>query len=227
METIILRHAIGRFSDQLYSAAMYVPTHLASAEVPIKVDNRLFKGKTLEFGPWKTTELDRDWTQSSGITLGDVGQKRGKTGYRFTLNKAGAAHYHVECLTMAQQHSISMGSGSLGMERVLLQCLVFDIPDHIQRAAFMHKFQGPDTSTPVDYPSHTWTVQQEHRDQQGQNAFQPLGFVIRQDNEIIAALQTVNQNKVWLKLELPEAERDMAAALLSGIALYEKVYTDH
>ena len=208
-------------------AAVHVPEQLINNEIVVQSEEGFFADKSLKFGIYEATNLDRDWVSSSGMSVGAVGQTKARQDYRFTLKKNNQAHYEVECLNILREQHVSIGAGSLVEMRGIFQCELFESKTGIKRAGFIRPLEeNPNTASPIDYPEHDWTLKPEHRTSQGGYVhLLPLGFSIRENSEPIALVQSVNTKKIWMRPDLGETQNDIGAAILAGLAFYKPLST--
>lgn len=213
------------------SASMDVPPELASVErMAVEGRSGWRASQRAAFGPWEATDVDRSWTKGSGwrIGIGPIGggSDRAAQEYTFRFLEAGTEIGQVACA--------AVGSRSTGTSRILdvdlaareaLECRqdgeadeeepLWDLVVEATRDGHLEGFLRIGETRYVVSSAGTG------------GKFVPAtrhGFELRNPaNDVVAAVETVNEGAVFLSPELTGPVRTTFAAAAAALLLYERV----
>jgi len=66
-----------------------------------------------------------------------------------------------------------------------------------------------------------WHLQSVNRIEGGRGPGGIVGYEIRRDQEVIAAVQLINEWRVWMSPELTSLEQDRVASVVMALLVYE------
>ena len=210
-------------------AHMALPQDLQSETSALSVEGRylLIFNDSLEFGPYRVTDIDRGWTTSEGYSLSigefEFGGSESHQSYAFSMAEPDRPGRHVECTTtsdMSDMETDGFLGGRFGVEfssdQHLLCTLTQDGGGNPARLAMARSASAGDTAlhgvladgdTRID-------ISGTHRlDATSLRSGSPSGYIFEMDGRPVGAVEVINGGTVWLNDSLtPEARSAMAAA---------------
>jgi hypothetical protein len=207
-------------------AQMAVPRPLQQGASALKVNlDRGPVNEHVSFGKWHTTEVDRSWTTriGAGVKFGGVGMahETADQPYTFTLeNKVEV--WKVECVTRFRNEATTVGPLKIREGTTRIRCVGFDSKN--KRRVEVASMMVGSGRVGVVHLGESWlALNTEHRLSTGQQIGTAAGYTMRAGNAMLAAVQTINDRKVWLKNGLkPETEGPVAVTLAS-VLLYREI----
>ncbi len=214
--------ALGTAACACAPIRMAVPSDLASGANVYEVQNRSsWKGalvdESFNFGPYKVTKVDRDWTSSSGWGVGAYSTTAIKTGYAFVLvTPTGELPGH--CGVEAEKKDVAVFGGHLSNQQTSLACacgadtsgtrFVLKGENGAPMGGAAVVGDGNLLANPVDHDEH------------GSLYSMGLGWELRGAGPI-GAVETQHPGRFWLSKGLAPATADQTACLLAGMLLYD------
>lgn len=200
---------------------MAVPPDLAAGAHVYEVQNRSsWKGalvdESFNFGPYRVTKIDRDWTSSSGWGVGAYSTAAIKTGYAFVLvTPAGEIPGH--CGVEAEKKDLAVFGGHMSARQDSLACacgadtsgtrFVIKSENGMPMGGAAVVGEGNLVVSPID------------RAESGSHYPGGLGWELRGAGPV-GAVEVQHPGRFWLGKTLAPATANEAACLLAGLALY-------
>ena len=233
-KTVPILLALATSLSACSSGSMAIPAELASVErMPVEGRSGWRASQRAAFGPWEATDVDRSWTKGSGWRIGigplGGGSDRAAQEYTFRLLEDGVEVGRIACA--------AIGSRSTGSSRIV------DV-DLASREALECRQDGDaDAEEPV-WEMVVEAVRDGHLEgflRRGGDRYvvsstgsgakllpaSRYGFEIRDPaNQVVAAVETVNDGVVILSPELTGPLRTTFAAAAAALLLYERVEGD-
>lgn len=197
------------------------------APMPVEGANPRRWNAPVRFGPWSTVEVRESMTWGFGASLlgFDAGYMRQP--YRVVLS-GGGDPIQAECLV--QTANLSRGDLSIdaGFGRLApLQCAfraeggeggeaTLRLLDALRGGVLLQEGEIGPGGEPGG-----WTVRSLHLLEGARApAGDPVGYEIRDGERVLAAVETVNQGRVWIAPAASDAERDRLAAAAAVLLIY-------
>ena len=206
-------------------AQMPVAPSLAPVDaVPVAGANPRRWNSQIAFGPWRT-EVAREglkWDFAApllGLTAGFSFQP-----YRVVLS-AGGEPIQAECITRAA----SLARGSLSVDPAL---------GHIPALACGFRGRGDGTlrlrttatnkeDGSVDFGDTRWTLRSVHRFRGSSiPSGEPLGYEFAGGDRVVAAVETINQGRVWIDPAVSPRDQERLAVAVMVLLLYDPAGSD-
>lgn len=181
--------------------------------------------EAVKFGQWRTTEVDRSWTTriGAGVKFGGVGMAHESADqpYTFTLTD-GKDIWKVECVTRFRNEATTVGPIKLRESTARIRCVALDDINKLRvEVASMMVGSG---NVGVVHMGEKWLgVFTEHKLVNGMQIGTAAGYSLRLDGVLIAAAQTINDRKVWIRKGLDEKVSGTVGVSLASILLYREV----
>ncbi len=205
------------------------PAFSANADVyPVTGRQGLLIRQRLSFGPFQTGVVDRDWDSSSNIQVANYKSSDSHGGFRYTLQGPRTEQQRVDCQHNNNSESLNFGSAQRGEWSWLLaaenrfNCEIKrdkTSPQwHIamgQRGAETHR-RGALYSNDASYQ-----IDSIHSANNGSINIGGIGYQISRNQQILAAVETIDQGRVWLRNALSTDEAQLLAAAASALLLYQ------
>ena len=207
-------------------AQMAVPRPLqrGAANHPVALD-RGPVNEAVSFGKWYTTEVDRSWTTriGAGVKFGGVGMahETADQPYTFTLeNKIEV--WKVECVTRFRNEATTVGPLKIREGTTRIRCVALD--QKSKRRVEVASMMVGSGRVGVVHLGESWLVlNTEHRLVTGQQIGTAAGYTMRSGSTMLAAVQTINDRKVWIKNNLKPAVEGPVAVTLASVLLYREI----
>jgi hypothetical protein len=210
-------------------ARMQVSRDLADVE-PLAVDRALWRKPSdpLSFGSWRTTRIDVGWGKfrSSAKPVTVTGKttidfESFERPYRLDVETNDGV-ISAECVARAEAVAYkdwSLDSGALqGIPP--LHCSYFGAAGGEMELLEMPTIAGSEEGN-IEFGVTRWRVQSVNRIEGGRGPGSIVGYEVRRDNEVIAAVEIMNRGRVWMSAELTSLEQDRVAAVAMALLLYE------
>ena len=206
-------------------ARMQVSRDLADVE-PHAVDRAMWRNPNdpLALGSWRTTRIDVGWSRFRNIPV-PVGKsaldfQSFLRPYRLDV-VASDGVISAECVERAEAVSYkdwTLDSGALqGIP--LVHCAYYGAAEGEMELLEMPTIAGSEEGN-IEFGVTRWHVQSVNRIEGGRGPGGICGYEIRRDNEVIAAVETVNRGRVWMSPELTTLEQDRAASVAMALLVY-------
>jgi hypothetical protein len=217
-------------------ARMQVSPDLATVE-PFAVDRALWHWRKpndpLSFGSWRTTRIDVGWSEfrsrqvpvtvSGKSTLDFQSYLRP---YRLDVATSNGV-ISAECISRAAGVAYkdwSLDSGALaGIPP--LHCSYMGASAGEMELLEMPTIAGSEEGN-IAFDVTRWHVQSVNRIEGGHGPGAIVGYEIRRDSEVIAAVEIMNQGRVWMSPTLTALEQDRVATVAMALLVYESPQAD-
>jgi len=217
-------------------ARMQVSPDLATVE-PFAVDRVLWRlrkpNDPLSFGSWRTTRIDVGWgefrsrqipvTVSGKSTLDFQSYLQP---YRLDVMTSNGV-ISAECIERAAGVAYkdwSLDTGALaGIPP--LHCLYTGASAGEMELLEMATIAGSEEGNITFDVSH-WHVQSVNRIEGGHGPGGIVGYEIRRDSEVIAAVEIMNQGRVWMSPALTALDQDRVATVAMALLVYDSPQAD-
>ncbi|MBI5607833.1 MAG: hypothetical protein HY902_03025 [Deltaproteobacteria bacterium] len=222
--------SLSRFLIALIGAAtcacapvhMAVPPDLAAGSHVYEVQNRSsWKGalvdESFNFGPYRVTKIDRDWTSSSGWGVGAYSTSAVKTGYAFVLVTP-AGELAGRCGVEAEKKDLEVLGGHIWKQRTSLACAC-GANTNGTRFVISSENGRPMGGAAV-IGENNLAVNPIDRAENGAQFQEGLGWELRGVGPI-GAVEAQHPGRFWLEKGLAPTTAHDAACLLAGMALYQ------
>jgi hypothetical protein len=208
-------------------ARMQVSRDLADAQ-PFAVERTSSWRKPedpLTFGQWHTTGIDVGWgkfrSHAAPIGKAALEFESYEKPFHFDL-EASDGVISAECIARAEAVAYkdwSLDSGALkGIPP--LHCAYYGAAE-----GEMEFFEMPTLASSeegkIDFGVTRWDLQSVNRIEGSRGPGSIVGYEIRLDNEVIAAVELINGGRVWMSPDLTSLEQDRVASVAMALLLYE------
>ena len=172
-----------------------------------------FSDDSLEFGPFRATNIDVSTTSESTISFGQVSGTTSKQTWSFDIQKQGRAPLHVACTLHGGEQSVSLGRATLSEN---LRSLFCTLTSSTERSELALGSQALDWSGTLKRGDGSLALTSRH-EVDGEATFPaPVGYDIAQSGVVLASIQTLNDQRVWLDTSAEESlQTAMAGALVA------------
>ncbi|WKN33862.1 hypothetical protein PZB74_11055 [Porifericola rhodea] len=196
----------------------------------------------LSFGEYKTEKIDRGWTFSYGIDLFLTELQGAQQKFSFSIENADGRRYTVASAHKLRGMVIPVDRFTPKIRTVVEDLLTFSIQTKDMMAATLYSHQE----------GKVWRMLMMHPDdfrKQGQyvgllthEAEAPIsivpvrklsgqkswgrdivGFELVQNEQVLAAVELLNQGKVWIAAFLPQEKKSLVAAACASLLLQQEV----
>jgi hypothetical protein len=207
------------------TAQMKVATPLAAVDaMPVSGANPRHWNAPVRFGPWLTSEVDEGLTWNFGLHL--LGLDLGYTfkPYRFVLRSEGQP-VQAECITRGALLAHKGFSLDIATDRIpQLACGFKGIGDGTLR---LRRTTANTVEGEIDFGRPSWKVRSVHRLEGSKfRSGDPVGYEIATENQVIAAVETINRGRVWMAPSLPPEDRARMAAVSTALLMYRPLDED-
>ena len=217
-------------------ARMQVSPALATVE-PFTVDRVLWHVRKpndpLSFGSWRTTRIDVGWSEFrsrqvpvtvSGKSMLDF--QSYLRPYRLDVATSNGV-ISAECISRAAGVAYkdwSLDTGALtGIPP--LHCSYMGASAGEMELLEMPTIAGSEEGN-IAFDAARWHVQSVNRIEGGHGPGAIVGYEIRRDSEVIAAVEIMNQGRVWMSPTLTALEQDRVATVAMALLVYESPQAD-
>ena len=207
-------------------ARMQVSRDLADVQ-PYEVDRSSWRkpNDPLSFGSWRTTRIRVGWGEfrSTPVPIGKsvLDFQRFVQPYRVDVVASNGV-ISAECVARAEAVGYkdwSLDSGALqGIPP--LHCSYFGAAEGEMELLEMPTLAGSEEGS-IDFGLSHWHVQSVNRIEGGRGPTNTVGYEIRRDQEVIAAIEIMNRGRVWMSPELTPLEQDRVASVAMALLVYE------
>ncbi len=206
-------------------ARMQVAPSLAPlAAVPVTGANPRRWNSQVSFGPWRTDVAREGMRWDFALPLLGLTAGYSFQPYRVVVT-AGGEPVQAECITRA----LSLSRKGLSVDPAFgnvpaLACGFRGRGDGTLRlrATATHQEQGT-----IDFGDTRWTLRSVHRFQGSSiPSGEALGYEIEGGGAVIAAVETINQGRVWLDPAVSPRDQERLAVALMVLLLYDPLSSD-
>jgi len=210
-------------------ARMQVSPDLRSVQ-PFAVDRALWRkpNDPLSFGSWRTSHIDVGWgkfrSRSTPATVTGkttIDLQSFQRPYRLDV-EASDGVISAECVARAEAVAYkdwSLDSGALqGIPP--LRCSYYGAAEGEMELLEMPTIAGSEAGN-IEFGVTRWHVQSVNRIEGGHGPGDTVGYEIRRDNEVIAAVEIMNRGRVWMSPDLTTMEQDRVASVAMALLVYE------
>ena len=218
-------------------AHIALPQELQSETSELGVEGRLLLifNDTLEFGPYRVTDIDRGWTATEGFSLSidgvEFGDSEARQDYEFSITGPDRASREVECSTSAdwsQMETEGLLGGRFGVEFSSSQQLVCilrqdggEIP---AKLALARSASAGDTALQGVILDGATRIEISATHQNSATSLQtgmPTGYIFYIDGRAVGAVEVINMGTVWLSNSVTPETRSALAAASAVLLLYQ------
>lgn len=201
---------------------MAVPGDLAAGAHLYEVQNRSsWKGalvdESFQFGPYRVTKVDRDWSSTSGWGVGAFSTSALKTGYAYALVTP-AGELAGRCGVEDEKTGVALLGGQLSSQRTSLACACG--ADNNGARFVLKGENGAPLAGAAVVAEANLAVRPIDRDETGHLQRDGLGWELRGAGGI-GAVEVAHPGRIWLDKGLAPATAQEVACLLAGLLLYD------
>ena len=207
-------------------ARMQVSRDLANAE-PFAVDRTSWRqpNDPLSFGSWRTTRIDVGWgkfrSHAQPIGKAALEFESFEKPYRFDV-EASDGVISAECVARAEAVAYkdwSLDSGALqGIPP--LHCAYYGAAEGEMELLELPTIGGSEEGN-IEFGVTRWHLQSVSRIEGSRGPGGIVGYEIRRDDQVIAAVEIMNRGRVWMAPELTSLEQDRVASVAMALLLFE------
>ena len=217
-------------------ARMQVSPALATVE-PFTVDRALWHWRKpndpLSFGSWRTSRINVGWNEFRSlkvpVTFGGKSTLDFQSflrPYRLDVVTSNGV-ISAECVSRAAgvaYQDWSLDSGALaGIPP--LHCMYTGASEGEMELLEVPTIAGSEEGE-IAFDMTRWHVQSVSRIEGGHGPGAIVGYEIRRDSEVIAAVEIMNQGRVWMSPTLTALEQDRVATVAMALLVYESPQAD-
>ena len=222
---VVLIAVAGFLGSCSITSQMVVPTDVSGvSDVITATDRSLWSGsladETFTLGPYKVTDVDRDWNTSNGngVSISVFNFSSGKTvgGYAYRFNTPGG-RMSGQCLTEAKDTSLEVSGIDFRSRVAKLSCICGRAGTEVARvtvqADIMESYTGILITNDQQY-----TIESIN-EREGGLGSAPTGYRVDSDKPA-GAVEVLNPGRIWLARNLKEPQRAKLACTFAGLMLY-------
>ncbi|MDY7229327.1 hypothetical protein [Hyalangium rubrum] len=208
------------------AARMAVPSELKgqAPALPVERHMGLTGGGSLRFGPHQVTDFQQGWTSAPGVKVSGVNLRAESTPYRFRSTPEGEKTRAVECQVTRER--IEAGGLEADVQPRRVNCVIAaDGPEFPAGQFRLDHEPGRDLSNPhgrVTGRARLGEVALEIESStrlEGGASLAFAGFHLRQGERLVAAVETLNEGRVWLAPDLTPEVRVLTVMVSSALLL--------
>jgi hypothetical protein len=205
-------------------AAMKLPVELRqSSPMEVSKSGGMFDEPKLSFGAWSTPIVSRGRTHRGKTRLGTATTEEAEQAYSFSLARGRIVRFSVSCAVNLRDNHQEVLGVEVGAIEQPLTCEIAS-GDRAERLGHMRVEMTEDYVGDVQVGRISFDVRAERQaDTGGFKASEPFGFVLTEPDGGAAAVQVINTNSVWMSADLDEPTRDVAAAAMAALMLFENL----
>jgi hypothetical protein len=200
------------------------PVLMATTPLQVTGANPRIWNAPIAFGSWSTRRVEEGWLWGFGYRLLGIEARYAQQPYRVVFGSADAA-VQAECMTRAVTLSRNDLSIDPALGRLpLLGCGFRGAGDGTLR---LHATAASAERGTVEFAGETWTLRSaNHFAGSPIRSSEPLGYEIVRGADVIAAVETINDGRVWLRQGLTQIEQSRAAVVAAVLLLYTPAQTE-
>lgn len=225
----------GLFLSGCQVAHMELPQGLESETSALAVEGKgtWFITKTMNFGPYRATNVHRGWTKSSGWSVGGFSSSKAKQKFRFSVTGPDRGTWDAQCVTGSRWKKVDLDrflGTSIVVEFSSTQQVICNLKQQgggKESKLFMSRslragqpeLQGAmiDGDTRID-------VSTTHKlDATPMRVSDPTGYIFRIGGRSVGAVEVINTGTVWLSNSVTPETRSALAATSVIMLLYQDV----
>lgn len=206
-----------------------VPDALAldHVRVPIQQERGLLSIEAIHFEGYTADQIDRSWTssQSTRVRQGQasVAEQSQEQTYKLRLKRPKGEALHVKCHNSAQTQSQDLGLLGLRSQSVqrALRC---QISGGVAGELVLANVEGQSYQGVLKLPEQEIQIESQHQYQD--SAFRsptPLGYTLRQEGQVIAQLQTFQDEHALVAPRQKDSTWDGVALIGAALVLYQEL----
>ena len=204
---------------------MKVPADIeANTQVISATDRSMWSGaladETFTLGPYKITEVDRDWDSSSSTTLSfsdvDISAGELEGGYTYKITTQNQS-YQGQCASKADKESLGIKSLSLQKKQFNLMCTCHSQDKLTSKINIQAKNLDSYLGT-FNLYGQSFQIQ-SLKEREGMMASGPSGYRVDSDAPI-GAVEVLKPGRVWLGNALNSNEKNALTCGFVGLMLY-------
>lgn len=207
------------------TVSMPVPDSLAQVE-PMPVSGRQgfrLRGRTIRFGEWTarvTDEPDRTGRDREGVVTRTT-ERRMR--WAFEMSGPGAA-LQVGCDATGTESNVPVGGVEVETASASsLDCSIAGAADRAERTLRLRRDRGDDPlAGSVEGPASAWTVAGTDRLARGPRQDAATGYVVRDGDATLAAVEVIDDGRVWIAPGPAEQDRAALAAVAAALLIFEE-----
>ncbi len=217
--------ALGMLGGCSTTMHMKVPNDISAATDVIAATERSswsgsMADETFTLGPYKVTEVDRDWDSSQSDTISisklDINSGSSEGGYKFQF-KTPSVQLAGRCDSEASESSVGMSGFKVLEKEFNLNCVCSDGNSEVSKVTLkaknMDNYAGTLTTGGKSYQ----VVSLKERE--GTMAMGVSGYRVDGDQPV-GAVEVLKPGRIWLGRNLQAAERTGLACSFVGLMLY-------
>ena len=206
------------------TSQMVVPADVSDvSDVIAATDRSIWSGawadETFTLGPYKVTDVDRDWDSSNSVSVWELSFSSGKTegGYAYEFETPGGP-MSGQCLTEVKNTGISVSRVDIQSQVAKLSCICNHSGTEVARvmvqADITAGYSGTLTANGLQY-----RIESINERAKGLNSGDPTGYRVDGDQPT-GAVEVLNPGRIWLALNLEQPQRARLACTFAGLMLY-------
>jgi hypothetical protein len=172
----------------------------------------------IQMGPWLVTSVKEGWSFSWGLNIDDVDFLTESRPLRFRLLDRQDRAVDVECRTRINElTALGVDIDVSDIAHPRMRCGIESGSD--RHRLTMHRkgngFAGELSGTP-------FTISSNHRlEGAAFSSGEPVGYTISNSREDVAAVETINDGRLWLDRELDPRERLLLASVSAALLFFQ------
>jgi hypothetical protein len=182
----------------------------------------------LSYGPYTSGVVDRDWNTTSEFSVFSYHNRESEGGFRFSQRAYGRPTQLVDCSSSASREALQFGDKHNGELSWLLHAENrFDCRIHIiakqnrwQLAIGQHHGEA-ERHGALFYNGQHYDIDSLSQLENTHFDVGISGYQVSRRGQILAALETLGEGRVWLHKDLTDDEASLLAAAVSTLLLYE------
>jgi hypothetical protein len=218
------------------TARFDVPSDLASQAPEWTVEGRQrfsFK-EAISFGPFRTTDVDRSWTETTSWGAGWFSSSKAKQTYEFLLQETGGPVWEAQCATGVSRQDMRFDEVLGGELEVELQANVYFACSFCQKGEKNVWRLAMSQPTSEMVLNGVLTDRKTRIQVQGSQKLQgspipipdPSGYTFVLDGTLVGAVEVINKGAVWLRPTVDPEIRSVLATASTALLLYKNIGGD-
>ncbi len=173
--------------------------------------------ESFKLGPYAVAEVDRDWDDKSGVSVGGYSKSATNTAYKFQFQE-GKETVPAECNSTTNSQGFSLGGGSsmsFSNTKLFCSCGTGDAAGKLELAGKEGGLEGT-----ISLGGASYTVKSVNETENGTQK-DPAGFRVDGTDETAGAVEVNRPGRIWLNKGLEAAARRQLGCLFAGAMLYQ------
>ena len=206
---------------------MRVDEQLAASAKPMVVQGRngWLVNQQLHFGPYSTSPVKRGWTKGYNIPF-IIRFSGAKEELEFHISDETRESVDASCLGKLREQDLPVLNKTFEVNlktRDVFVCAM-SLGDETYDFLARNLNQNPrfsETTGLLKAPGLEMTIQSVGELEGGQSSWSTtaLGYELLMDSKVIAAVETINEGRVWINPDLPQQQRLLAASVAAALLL--------